>query len=76
LVGQNLPFGLQVGDPITASFSAQINAGTKTAAGGFVTGFHTSGTGEVRGTNVPEPATLLLAALGFVGCCAAARRGK
>jgi hypothetical protein len=55
---QNLPFGLVAHEPITVSFSAQIVPGTLTEAGGVVTGFLASGTGEIRG--VPEPATYCL----------------
>src|SRR5690606_28253731 len=36
---QNLPFGLMAGEPISVSFSAQIDQGSLTAAGGVVTGF-------------------------------------
>jgi hypothetical protein len=67
---QNLPFGLVAEEPITVSFSAQIVPGTLTEAGGFITGFLASGTGEIRG--VPEPATFGLVAL--VGLAAVAYR--
>lgn len=59
---QNLPFGLQVADPVTISFSAQVVPGTLTSAGGFITGFETFGTGEYRA--IPAPATGALLALG------------
>lgn len=63
---QNLPFGLTAGEPITVSFSASIDQGSLTTAGGFVTGFTASGTGDIRG--VPEPATFgLLALVGLAG---------
>ncbi len=64
---QNLPGGLVIGDPVTVSFSAQVTPGTKTSAGGFVTGFEASGTGEIRGEAIPEPTTCLLGALGLIG---------
>ncbi len=61
---QNLPYGLMVGDPLTVSFSAQIDPGTLTSAGGFITGFRASGTGEYRGQFIPTPGSLALMALG------------
>jgi hypothetical protein len=64
---QNLPFGLEIGDPVSVSFSAQIKPGTRTAAAGFVTGFEAAGTGEINGPQIPEPATCLLAAISLVG---------
>ena len=60
---QNLPFGLKIGQPVAVSFSTQIDAGSKTAESGTVTGFTSSGTGQFRGPAVPEPATCLLVAL-------------
>lgn len=62
---QNLPFGLVAEEPITVSFSAQIEPGSLTEAGGFVTGFLASGSGEIRA--VPEPATVGLAVLALAG---------
>ncbi|MCL4219783.1 MAG: hypothetical protein KJZ65_00295 [Phycisphaerales bacterium] len=61
---QNLPYGLIVGQPLTVSFSAQIDPGTLTSAGGFITGFHASGTGEFRGLEIPTPGSIALVALG------------
>ena len=60
---QVLPFGLEIGDPVTVSFLTRVTPGTKTSGGGIVTGFDASGTGAVGGTAIPEPATCLLAAL-------------
>ncbi|HRQ71584.1 MAG TPA: PEP-CTERM sorting domain-containing protein [Phycisphaerales bacterium] len=59
---QNLPFGLQITDPVTLSFSAQVVPGTLTSSGGFITGFEAFGTGEYRA--IPAPATGALLALG------------
>ena len=59
---QNLPFGLQTGDPITFSFSSRIDPNSLTSSGGFITGFETSGTGEY--SNIPAPASAALLALG------------
>jgi hypothetical protein len=57
---QNLPFGLEIGEPITVSFSAQVDPASLTQDGGFITGFEADGTGEVGGVLIPEPATALL----------------
>ncbi len=59
---QNLPFGLQIADPVTLSFSAQVVPGTLQSSGGFITGFEAFGTGEFRA--IPAPATGALLALG------------
>ena len=69
---QLLPDGLVIGDPVAVSFSAKLNS--KTSAADVVTGFTASGTGEVSGTFVPEPASCVLAALGLVGVLAGRRR--
>lgn len=58
----NLPFGLQPGNEVAVSFSAQIVPGTRTDDGVNVTGFAAVGTGEYLATQIPEPATALLAA--------------
>ena len=59
--GQQLPYGLTLGDPVSVSFSTQMMAPI-TQSGGFVSSFLAAGTGEIQG--VPEPATLSLLALG------------
>ena len=56
LSGSVLPFGLSAGNPVTVSFSVQIDPGSLTSDGGLITGFTASGTGEVRA--IPEPAAL------------------
>lgn len=71
---QNLPFGLEIGDPITVSFSAQIDPGTRTSAAGFVTGFDASGTGEIGGPLIPEPASGLLLLAGGLFAAGLRRR--
>jgi hypothetical protein len=71
---QNLPFGLAVGTPVTVSFSAQITPGTRTTSLGVVTGFAASGTGEITGPQVPEPAAGLLFVLGTLATAVTARR--
>ena len=59
--GQQLPYGLSLGDPVSVSFSTQLMAPIS-QSGGFVSGFVSAGSGEIQG--VPEPATLSLLALG------------
>jgi hypothetical protein len=71
---QNLPFGLQVGQPVTVSFSAQVVPGTRTTGGGLVTGFEASGTGEIQGPLVPEPAAGMLAVIGSLATMTLSRR--
>jgi hypothetical protein len=62
--GQLLPAGLQLGSPATLSFSAAV--GSDTAEKGFVTSFRATGSGEIMGDRIPEPAAgiVLLVALG------------
>ena len=60
IAGQELPFDLQIGDPVNVSFSAQLDPGSKTVSGDFISGFTARGTGEVQGTFIPEPTTALL----------------
>jgi len=67
LLDQGLPFGLKIGTPIDISFNATLEPGTLTESGGMVTGFEASGSANISGPLVPEPAsaaliTLLLAA--------------
>lgn len=73
---QSLPFGLSIntGDQIAIVVSS-ANLSNVTASGGFLTGFNASGTGNVRATGVPEPATLALLAAG-VGAMLLRRRGR
>jgi hypothetical protein len=71
---QNLPFGLEIGDPVTLSFSAQLASGTKTTNGGFVTGFSATGTGEIRGEAIPEPSTVALLGMAAVAIPVCLRR--
>jgi len=63
--GQDLPHSIAIDDPISVSFSTQI-VEPVSQSGGYLTGFRTSGTGEIQGfgAGVPEPATLSLLALG------------
>ena len=64
MVGQQLPYGLSLADPISFSVSSQIMEPI-TQSGGYVTSFVSSGTGEIKG--VPEPATLTLLAVAGLG---------
>ncbi len=66
IASQSLPFGLALGDSVSISFSTQVDAGTLSDDGQVLTGFTSSGTGEIRGVAVPEVAALwmLVPALG------------
>lgn len=69
---QALPFGLEIGDPITVTLSTQ--ASSVTSSGGFLTGFTSWGTGEVVGVLIPEPSTLLLGGLAMLCCVGMGKR--
>jgi len=69
---QNLPFGLVMEDPLTVSFSAQVDPGSITSAGGFITGFTASGTGEYQA--VPAPGAAIVLGAGAFGAMARRRR--
>lgn len=74
---QNLPFGLQITDPVTVSFSTQVDVGSKTSnLQDIVTGFTSFGTGEVLGTFVPEPSSCVLATMGLAASCGLRRRRR
>lgn len=72
ILAQSLPFGLAIGDPVQISFSTG-NLSNVTSSGGYLTGFHSSGTGEVSG-RVSEPTILLLMGTGLVAIASFARR--
>jgi len=81
IVGQNLPFGQTMTDPIRISFSTQIlnsNVNPSPPNGnGYLYSFHSFGTGEVSGgATVPEPATLLTLGFGLLGGGFLGRRRK
>ncbi|MDA0660624.1 MAG: hypothetical protein O2931_05925 [Planctomycetota bacterium] len=65
---QDLPFGLEISptDEIKIIISS-ANLSEVTEAGGFLTGFKASGTGNIRGHSVPEPVLAGLGLLTFVG---------
>jgi hypothetical protein len=66
--GQNLPFDVTVGQNVSVSFSTKVDDDSKTTdQDNFVTGFTSSGTGEISGQAVPEPAVCLLAAVSVIG---------
>jgi hypothetical protein len=64
---QSLPFGLafDTSQPISIVLSS-ADLTSVTTAGGFLTGFHAAGTGNISGVLLPEPTTMLLLALGGV----------
>lgn len=55
--GQDLPFGLEILEPIQVSFSVQVDMNTLTTSDGVITGFRATGTGEIAGGIVPSPAS-------------------
>lgn len=74
--GQNLPFNLELDDPVVVSFSTRVDEGTLTDNGTFIDGFTSSGTGEITGdAEIPEPGSLILALLALVAGLAADRSG-
>jgi hypothetical protein len=77
LANQNLPFGLVIdgSQPISIAFSSSAMSNV-TSAGGFLTGFRSSGTGNVRGTLIPEPAALALVMLAVGSVLTVSRRGR
>lgn len=64
IASQDLPFGIEIADPVTVSFNLQ---GASTESGGFLTGFTGAGTGVLTAPMavIPEPATV--AVLGLAG---------
>ena len=75
VVAQSLPFGLEIGDNVSVSYSTQITPGSLVDDGlGKVTEFHASGTGEVEGLSVPEPTSVSLMLLGISSSWLVARR--
>jgi len=61
LSNQNLPFGLVLDASQTISIAFSSSAlSNVTSVGAFLTGFRSSGTGNVRGTLIPEPSALAL----------------
>jgi hypothetical protein len=69
---QDLPFALEIGDPISVTLSTQ--ASSISSEFGSLSGFTSSGTGEVTGEKIiPEPSTLLLGGLALL-CAGMGRR--
>jgi hypothetical protein len=73
IIGQDLPFGIFLDDPVTVSFLTHIDTGSLTDDGTMVTGFTASGTGQVQGggdsgvIKTPEPTSIVLALIALVG---------
>jgi hypothetical protein len=58
----SLPYGVTLAEPVSVSFSSQIDPTTLTHDGTYLKSFRASGTGEITG--VPEPSTLALLGVG------------
>lgn len=71
IASQSLPFGLVLGDPVAVTLSTQV-VGDVVASATRVESFTASGTGEIEGEFIPEPASVAL--LSVVAGIAAARR--
>jgi hypothetical protein len=65
---QILPLGLAFdpNEPLTIVMSSANLSGV-TTSGGYVTAMHAAGTGNVAGVLVPEPGSMALLAIGFLG---------
>jgi PEP-CTERM motif len=63
VLGQLLPIEGELDDIIAISFSTNIDNGTLTDDGSYITGFEANGTGEIEGALIPEPSTICM--LGF-----------
>ncbi|QDU56073.1 hypothetical protein [Aeoliella mucimassa] len=61
VAGQSLPGGLQLGDSVEVSFTSILD--TLSTDGTYLTSFTASGTGAIKGANVPEPASVVTAGL-------------
>jgi hypothetical protein len=73
--GQQLPYGITLGEPVSVSFSTQLIEPASyvvTQDGSFVGSFDAQGTGEIHA--VPEPATLGLLGLGGLAILRRRRR--
>jgi hypothetical protein len=76
IAGQDLPFGLEIGEPVTMSFSTIIDPDSLMAVGMYLEAFTASGTGEIMGEAVPEPASILLLLPGLALLLASRRRSS
>jgi hypothetical protein len=76
VLGQLLPDEVDgvFGDIVAVSFSTNIDNGTLTDNGDFITGFEANGTGEIEGALVPEPGCITLLLCGLVGLICWRRR--
>ena len=74
VLSQSLPLDGWFGDDVAVSFSTKMKSGSLTQDAGYVTGFLASGTGEIEGELVPEPATVALLISGLLACLLGIRR--
>ncbi|MCP3873594.1 MAG: hypothetical protein GY699_10630 [Desulfobacteraceae bacterium] len=77
--GQDLPYGLVIGDPVTLSISAQIASDSFSVnpLNNILTGFTAAGTGEISGTEVvPIPTAIWLFSSGLICIVSLIKRKK
>jgi hypothetical protein len=72
IVGQSLPFGLNIADPVVVSFNLQ---GTTTESLGYLTSFTGAGTGLLTAP-VPEPTSIILVMASVLFAGAICRRQR
>jgi len=79
IVGQDLPYGLMIDDPVTVSFSTQITPGSLSVnpLNNLIDGFTASGTGEISGAAVvPVPPAVWLLSSGLISLVSFSKRKK
>lgn len=72
--GQDLPFGIEIGEPVTLSFTVQPIS--QVASGGYLTSFVGGGSGTISAERIPEPSSLLIAGLGLLAVAGVRARSK
>lgn len=74
VVGQSLPDGLLMTDPVEVSFSTNVQS--LMDDGTYITSFTSRGTGELESENIPEPTTAVMGLLALVSAAAVGMRSR